>query len=110
MRLAVAAMLLAAPAAAQTPERVRCVVDHGPAQDCRVTFSTAAGVRTLRFDMVGGRRVTFVGRAQTGWWSGRLDGKPAMGFERNRGNVAFATSDLAHSFEWYYPDSEHGRY
>ncbi|HCB75589.1 MAG TPA: hypothetical protein DEP91_05365 [Sphingomonas bacterium] len=110
MRLAVAAMLLAAPAAAQAPERVRCVVDHGPAQDCRVTFSTAGGVRTLRFDMVGGRRVTFVGRAQTGWWSGRLDGKPAMGFERNRGNVAFATSDLAHSFEWYYPDSEHGRY
>ncbi len=110
MRFAVAVMLLAAPAAAQTPERVRCVVDHGPAQDCRVTFSTAAGVRTLRFDLANGRRVTFVGRAQTGWWSGRLDGRPAMGFERNRGYVVFSTTDLGRTFEWFYPGSQHGGY
>lgn len=115
MRFAVAVaasfLLAVSPAAAQPPERVRCIVDHGPPQDCRVTFATAAaGVRTLRFDLGRGRRVVFTGRALTGWWSGRLDGRPAMGFERNRGNVAFATTDLSHSFEWFYPYSEHGRY
>lgn len=55
-------------------------------QPCRMTIVTRGGVRHLTFQL-GKRQIKFVGRAQTGWWSGRLDGKPAMGFERNRGHV-----------------------
>lgn len=102
-------LLMAAPATAQQPEAVRCAVDGKPPIACRMQVTTRKGVRDLRFD-VGGRQVRFVGRAQSGWWSGKLDGKPAMGFERNRGHVVFSTTDLTRTFAWFYPAEEHGTY
>lgn len=63
----------------------------------------------MRFVLTG-REVTFVGRGGGGWWSGMLNGVPAMGFERNRGHVMFSTRDLAHRFAWWHAESEHGTY
>ena len=103
------ALLMVAPATAQKPEALRCVVDEKPPVACRMQATTRKGVRELHFD-VGGRHVRFVGRAQGGWWSGTLDGKPAMGFERNRGHVVFSTTDLTRTFAWFYPAEEHGTY
>jgi hypothetical protein len=54
-------------------------------------------------------RVRFTGRSQGAWWSGQLDGQPAMGFELNRGHVV-STSDLKMTFEWWSKDNEHGTY
>lgn len=104
-----AASMLAAPAAGSRAETVRCSVNDAPARACQMTIATRDGVRHLRFN-VAGRRVEFVGRAQSGWWSGRLNGRPAMGFERNRGYVMFSTTDLRTRFAWWYPSSEHGTY
>ncbi|AHE54687.1 hypothetical protein NX02_15015 [Sphingomonas sanxanigenens DSM 19645 = NX02] len=103
------ALLAAAPATAQAPAAARCVEDEKPPVACRMQVTTRKGVRDLRFD-VGGRQIRFVGRAQGRWWSGTLDGKPAMGFERNRGHVVFSTTDLTRTFAWFYPASEHGTY
>lgn len=94
---------------ARQSERVRCVIDDGRPQPCRMSIVTRGGVRHMTFRL-GNRQVKFVGRAQTGWWSGRLDGKSAMGFERNRGHVVYSTNDLSRSFAWFYPGSEHGTY
>jgi hypothetical protein len=58
----------------------------------------------------GGERHVFAAREQTEWWSGTLDGKPAMGVELNRGHMKISTTDLAHDFEWWYPRDEHGTY
>lgn len=107
--LIIPALAVAAPAAARPAEAVRCVVDGKPPVACRMQAATRKGVRDLRFD-VGGRQIRFVGRAQSGWWSGTLDGKPAMGFERNRGHVVFSTTDMTRTFAWFYPAEEHGTY
>lgn len=63
----------------------------------------------MRFTMAG-QVVRFDGKAQTGWWSGRLDGKPAMGYELNRGHTVFSIADLATRFEWWYDGMRHGQY
>lgn len=102
-------MLAASQAEASPAETVRCSIDDAPARACRMAITTRDGVRHLRFS-VAGRRIEFVGRAQSGWWSGKLNGRPAMGFERNRGHVVFSTVDLRTRFSWWYPSSEHGRY
>jgi hypothetical protein len=99
---------LAAPAPAA--DQVRCSVDNGPAFACTYADS-ALPDGSHRMDFTGnGKHVQFVGKAQTGWWSGRLNGKPAMGYERNRGNMVFSTGDLASTFAWWYPTQEHGSY
>lgn len=109
-------LLLTAAAAVQPAadrdrgEVVRCSDQDRPAQPCRLKIVTRAGVRHLVFQLGDGRRVTFVGRAQSGWWSGKLDGRPAMGFERNRGYVVFSTIDLSRTFAWFYPGQDHGTY
>jgi hypothetical protein len=54
--------------------------------------------------------MTFVGKRASGWWAGTLDGAPAMGHELNRGNVAFATRALDHSFQYWTRGNEHGTY
>ena len=57
-----------------------------------------------------GKRHTFVAKENTEWWSGTLDGSPAMGFELNRGRMRISTADLTHRFEWWRPGYEHGTY
>ena len=97
-------------AAAASPETVRCSLDEIPPTRCTMTDTIAPdGSHRLLF-RANGIRIRFVGRSQTGWWSGTLNGKPAMGYERNRGNVVFSTTDLKQSFAWWYPRDEHGTY
>jgi hypothetical protein len=107
------AALLAGPAAAQgtaSRETVRCSLNDGPERACVFTDQVGRG-GAHRMSFTGpGIRVTFVGRGNSGWWSGQLNGKPAMGFERNRGNTVFSTSDLGTHFAWWYPRSAHGTY
>ncbi|AQR73341.1 hypothetical protein [Sphingomonas sp. LM7] len=95
---------------AASRETVRCSINDGPERAC--SFTDQAGRNgTHRMTFTGpGVRVTFVGRSNSGWWSGQLNGKPAMGFERNRGNIVFSTNDLGTRFAWWYPRDAHGSY
>lgn len=105
-----AAALLAAlplPAAAATP--IFCSIDERPATPCTMTDRVEGGGHVMTFQ-AGGTRVTFTGRGQTGWWAGKLNGKPAMGYELNRGHTRISTYDLQTSFAWWYAGQEHGTY
>jgi hypothetical protein len=82
-------------------QQVRCARDYAPAQACRFSDRVGAdGTHTMEFSF-GDQRVRFVGRSQTGWWSGRLDGQPAMGYEIDRGHTVYSTVDLKTAFEWW---------
>ncbi len=112
--LGLVALLAGTSAAAQprTPatDTVRCSLNYGPERACRLTDTVQqGGVHRMTFD-AGGQKLTFVGRKQTGWWSGKLNGRPAMGYERNRGNMVLSTYDLRTSFAWWYPRDAHGSY
>lgn len=106
--------VLAGSAAAQTrtpaTDAVRCSVDYAPERACQLSDTAApSGVHRMIF-RAGGRMLVFVGRQQTGWWAGRLDGRPAMAYERNRGNVVVSTYDLKTALAWSYPGQAHGSY
>lgn len=110
------AMILAAAAtipsasAQSARERVRCTINDAPDNLCvLVDQARAPGVHRMTF-LAGQRRIVFEGRSNSGWWSGTLNGRPAMGYERNRGNVVFATTDLKTRFAWWYPANGHGTY
>ena len=93
---------------AQAP--VRCSIDYAPDRACQMSDTVAgSGVHRMVFRQ-GNRTLVFVGRSNTGWWAGKLDGRPAMGYERNRGNVVFSTYDLRTTLSWWYPRQEHGSY
>jgi hypothetical protein len=104
--------LAALAAAAPVDERATCVFDTAPPEPCTITFNaTADGGTELRAKATGSDRETmFVGRRQSGWWSGKLDGAEAMGYELNRGNVIFSTRALDRTFQYYTAGGEHGRY
>lgn len=98
------------PADAARSASMHCEVDHGRPQPCRMTDHVDRHlVHSMRFTLPG-RTVTFQGKAQTGWWSGTLDGKPAMGYELNRGHVVYSTTDLGTTFEWWSSGMQHGNY
>lgn len=107
--LSILAAAISLSASAQESQQARCAIDYAPDRPCTMTDTVKDGIHrmTFRFD---GREVTFVGRSQTGWWTGELDGRPAMGFERNRGHAIFSTTDLTTVFAWWYPGQEHGTY
>ncbi len=112
--LPVAALVLAGATAADaqrtpTSDRVRCSLNYAPDRACMMTDRVVGDTHRMAF-VAGNTRVTFVGRKQTGWWAGRLNGKPAMGYERNRGNIVFSSYDLSTSFSWWYPANAHGNY
>lgn len=109
-----------APPAASVPELQdsivqdgTCVVGTHAARPCRIEIKVdgAGGARRVRFSM-SGQSVEFIGHAQGPWWSGTLDGRPAMGYELNRGHVVYSTRDLDPDtlFEWWSPGMEHGTY
>ncbi len=52
----------------------------------------------------------FRGNRQGRWWSGTLNGEPAMGYELNRGHVVFNTRTLDGAFEYWTRGNEHGSY
>lgn len=105
-------MMIALMAAATTAfvQPALCSLDYAKAVPCRFSDRVGAdGAHAMTFTL-GRRQLRFVGRSQTGWWSGTLDGKPAMGLELNRGHTRFSTTDLSTSFDWWLPGQEHGRY
>lgn len=88
-----------------------CIFDVAPPEPCTIDVRVDAdGTTRLEATGSGGRRARFAGRRADGWWSGTLDGAPAMGYERNRGNVAFATQALDRSFQYWTAGNAHGRY
>ena len=90
--------------------QAECSADGAAASACVIDDKVdATGVHHMGF-ATSDKHHTFVGKPQTGWWSGQLDGKPAMGYERNRGHVVFSTTDLQSTFEWWSKDNEHGSY
>lgn len=92
------------------PLQVQCVIDHAPAAPCVMRDQVAPdGTHDITFETADAS-VRFVGRAEGGWWSGELDGEPAMGYERNRGRVAYSTAALTRTFEWWSQGHEHGAY
>lgn len=102
----------AAPSCAREPvvTAVQCARDGATAALCQMTDRVdAPGSHDVTFAS-GNTRTRFVGKAQGGWWSGTLDGRPAMGYERNRGHVVFSTTDLKTTFAWWSKGSEHGAY
>ena len=103
---------LAAPACSGEPVvvSVHCALDYAPAKPCEMTDRVEAdGSHDLTFVSAQGR-TRFVGKSQSGWWSGQLNGQPAMGYERNRGHVVFSTTDLKTTFAWWSEGNEHGAY
>ena len=95
---------------AAVAEPVKCSLDDVPLAHCRLIDTIQAdGSHRMEFQ-ADRAQVLFIGRSQTGWWSGTLNGRPAMGYERNRGNVVFSTTDLKQRFAWWYPRDEHGTY
>lgn len=107
---ALALALIAAPLAAQTPEKVMCALDGAKPAPCTMTVTASAdGNHSLVF-AAGTKRVRVTGKSQTGWWSGTLDGKPAMGIEMNRGYTRWSSTDLTQTFDWFYPGQQHGTY
>lgn len=110
MKLFALLMLLVASAATAATQSAMCSLDYAKAVPCRVDDRvTADGVHQMVFT-IGRKQVRFSGKSQTGWWSGSLGGKPAMGLELNRGHTRFATTDLATTFDWWLPGQEHGTY
>lgn len=96
--------------AAAVVQQVQCSRDSAPAAACRLSDRVGKdGTHSMEF-VVGEQRVRFVGKSQTGWWSGKLDGRPAMGYELNRGHTVYSTADLKTTFEWWSEGSEHGSY
>ena len=90
--------------------QVQCSFDAAPAQPCEMRDRVGAdGGHDITLESATGS-ARFVGKSQGGWWSGELDGKPAMGYERNRGRVAFSTADLDRTVEWWSEGHEHGAY
>jgi hypothetical protein len=103
-------MILLALTAAAAPAQVMCSVDYAKPAPCTMTDMVRRdGAHVLRFQQ-GPHRIEFVGRSQTGWWSGTLDGKPAMGLEMNRGYTRFSTLSLGRTFDWFYPGQDRGTY
>ena len=91
-------------------DAVVCAADDQEPAPCRFQDSVGRDdTHTMMFERAGARH-TFMAKEQTEWWSGTLDGSPAMGVELNRGHMKISTTDLAHRFEWWYPGDEHGTY
>lgn len=110
--VAVALLPVATGVASQPPARERVICSIGDTAERPCVYTTridARGMHHMTFRTSRGRAV-FIGRAQSGWWSGRLNGKLAMGYERNRGNMVFSTYDLSTRLSWWYPRDAHGTY
>lgn len=91
-------------------EAVICFADDQEPAPCRFRDSIRDHHTHVMVFVGGAAQHIFVAKEQTEWWSGTLDGSPAMGIELNRGHMKISTVDLMHRFEWWYPNDEHGTY
>lgn len=90
--------------------QVHCMLDFEAPAPCRMSDEVADdGTHEMVFTL-DGKQVRFSGKSQSGWWSGKLNGRPAMGYELNRGHAVFSTADLKTRFEWWSEGNEHGTY
>lgn len=98
-------LVAAAPPAATGRDKVFCVFgDAAKPVPCILTDTASRTGHRMIF-AAGKQRALFVGRNNSAWWSGQLNGKPAMGHETNRGHTVYSTTDLRSRFEWWYPGS-----
>jgi hypothetical protein len=96
--------------AALAAESATCVFDAAPPEPCEIDFTVEQGSTRMTARGRSGKQVVFVGKRASGWWSGTLGGAPAMGHERNRGNVVFSTHALDRSFQYWTRGNAHGSY
>lgn len=96
--------------AAGEGEAATCVSGGAEAVACRVRFVGGGDTMTLTATSRDGGEHVFKGQRQNGWWSGTLNGAPAMAHELNRGHVVFATVDLGARWEYWTSGNEHGSY
>lgn len=99
------------PIMAGKAEAATCVVGDAAPQPCTMSFGIPddAASRVVSFK-IGNDNVVFRGNNQGPWWSGALDGNPAMGYELNRGHVVFSNQKLDQQFEYWTKGNEHGSY
>ena len=109
-RALVALLAVAETSSAAAAEAVRCSLNGAPAMACSLAVMTKPDGRRVLTFVAGQRPIRIIGKAQTGWWSGTFNGRPAMGLEINRGYSRFSTIDLTTTFDWWYPGREHGTY
>ncbi len=103
LALTTPALFLVAAAPVTGRDRVVCVFgDAARPVPCVLTDTVMRGGHQMVFT-AGKQRATFVGRNNSAWWQGRLNGRPAMGYERNRGHTVYSSLDLTTRFEWWYP-------
>ena len=107
------------PSEAEGNTPATCVAGNGNPAPGTMAFGpsdTAAGtvvafkLNTQRDNAGNGTAMIFRGNRQGRWWSGTLNGKPAMGYELNRGHVVFNTRTLDQAFEYWTQGKEHGSY
>ena len=91
-------------------EAATCVSGTSAPVACRLLFSGGGEATTLTATAKDGGEHVFKGRRQDGWWSGTLNGAPAMAYELNRGHVVFASTDLGARWEYWTAGNEHGSY
>ena len=87
-----------------------CVFGYGEPTACRATADASPDGTVTVVYRATGRQAVFRGRSQSGWWSGTLNGAPAMGYELNRGHIVYSTRDLKGVFEHWSAGMQHGRY
>jgi hypothetical protein len=87
-----------------------CVFGYGKPTACRATADAMPDGTVTVVYRAAGRQAVFRGRSQSGWWSGTLNGAPAMGYELNRGHTVYSTRDLKGVFEHWSAGMQHGRY
>ena len=91
-------------------EKATCLLDNNLPAPCKVVFDKQADGQDIVTLDIDGKTIVFTGMHQGEWWSGELAGKPAMGYERNRGNVVFSARDLTMTLQYWTQGNEHGSY
>jgi len=89
-------------------DRVFCIFGDAPRPVPCVLTDTAGRIGHRMVFTAGRQRAVFVGGRNSAWWRGKLNGKPAMGYELNRGHTVYSTFDLQNRFEWWYPGQRNG--
>jgi hypothetical protein len=113
-------MCMATPSQAENPEPYEFDAESKESQLCRypgkwepetyrvyLGYTVRDGKRNAYYDVFQwrgprGRVMTFVGLGRSdgpGWWFGKLNGKPAAGYNLNRNHHVFSTADTQVEFE-----------
>ncbi len=105
-----AIVLLGATQAGAVEAADSCSFGYAKPVACQVSAASAPDGTTTVIYSAQGRKAVFRGRSQSGWWSGELNGAPAMGYELNRGHTIYSSLDLKTVVEHWSPGMQHGTY